>query len=44
MQLLEIEFVKSPAWVIARRVCAIHTISIHAEVTVHCILQERRSE
>ena len=31
MQLLEIELVNSPAWVIARSVCAIHTISIHAK-------------
>ena len=37
MQTLKFEIVNSTAWVIAHAVCAIHTISIHAKVTVHCI-------
>ncbi len=42
MQLLEIELVNSTPRVIARSVCAIHTISIHAKS--NCItVQERRS-
>jgi hypothetical protein len=31
MQLLKFELVNSPTWVIARSVCAIHTISIHTK-------------
>jgi hypothetical protein len=40
MPLIQFELVNSPTWVIARNVCAIHTISIHTKVTVHCIRKE----
>ncbi len=39
MQLLKFELVNSPAWVIARSVCAIHTISIH--VKSNCSLYKK---
>ena len=40
MPLIEFDLVNPPTWVIARNVCAIHKLSIHAKVTVHCIRKE----